>query len=111
MSKIFITVISVVTKTVMIVPLICGTTTRKKICRSPAPSIRAASSVSTGTPLIAAESSTIAKPICAHSSITISSRLLRWNWSCCSHGIGLPPRSTTIAFCRPICSWPSGRYA
>ena len=54
-------------KTVMIVPLICGTTTWKKICCSLAPSMRAASSVSAGTPFTAADSSTIAKPDLAHS--------------------------------------------
>ena len=41
---------------------ICGTVIRQKTCTSVAPSRRAASSVSSGTPLIAADSSTIAKP-------------------------------------------------
>ena len=43
------------TKTVTTVGMICGTTMEKKIRRSPAPSIRPASMVSSGTPLIAAE--------------------------------------------------------
>jgi hypothetical protein len=60
MSKTFMTPISTVMKTVMIVALICGMMTLKKIRRSLAPSIRAASMVSSGVPLIAADSSTMA---------------------------------------------------
>ena len=55
-----------------------------------APSMRAASRVSTGTPLTAAESSTIEKPTWAQSRITISSRLLRWKPLCCSQATGPP---------------------
>ncbi len=54
------TVMSTVTKTVTIVPMICGTTTRKNVWLAVAPSIEAASRVSSGTPLTAEDSSTIA---------------------------------------------------
>ena len=65
MSKTFMTPMSTVMKTVITVGQICGTTTRKKVWRSLAPSIRAASRVSVGTPLTAAESSTMENPTCA----------------------------------------------
>ena len=93
----------------MIVPLIWGTTTWKKICCSLAPSMRAASMVSTGTPLTAADSSTIENPIWPQSSTTISSRLLRWNWLCSSQATGSSPRPVQMALSRPICGWPAGR--
>ena len=96
-------------KTVTIVTLICGTTTRKKICRSLAPSMRAASRVSPGTPLTAAESSTMAKPTFIQSSITISRKLLKWKVFSCSQAIGSPPNAVTMAFWMPTCGWPAGR--
>ncbi len=82
----------------MIVPLICGTTTWKKICLSPAPSMRAASRVSVGTPLTAADSSTIAKPTCDQSSTTINSRLLRWKSLFSSQAMGSAPKRSRTAF-------------
>ncbi len=62
--------------TTTIVERICGTMTRQKICRSVAPSMRAASMMSSGTPLIAAESSTIANPACSQIMMTISSEVV-----------------------------------
>ena len=54
--------------------------------------MRAASRVSPGTPLTAADSSTIEKPTCAQISITISRKLLKWNSLCCSQATGSTPR-------------------
>jgi hypothetical protein len=56
----------------MMVPRIMGTTTLKKVWRSFAPSSRAASRTSTGTPLMAAERTTIAKPVCSQMKMVIS---------------------------------------
>ena len=96
-------------KTVIRVPQICGTITRKKICRSLAPSIRAASRVSTGTPLIADDSSTIEKPTCVQIKMTISRKLLTLNVSVCSQVTGRSPSRSTMALSRPICGSPAGR--
>ena len=54
---------AMVVETVMIEPRIIGTITRTKSWRSEAPSSRAASRTSPGTPLIDAEKTTIAKPV------------------------------------------------
>ena len=54
---------AMVVATVMIEPRIIGTITPRKIWRSVAPSSRAASRTSADTPLIAAERTTIAKPV------------------------------------------------
>ena len=48
---------------------------RRKTWSSEAPSIRAASRISSGIDLIAAESTTIANPVCIQTMITIRSRL------------------------------------
>ena len=109
MSKTFITPMSTVMNTVMTVGQICGTTTRKNACRSLAPSIRAASSVSVGTPLTAAESSTMENPTCAQIRMTMRKKLLRWKAAPASHTTGSKPSAVTMAFCRPICGWPAGR--
>ena len=108
MSKTFSTMISTVMKTVIRVPRICGTITRKKICSSLAPSIRAASSVSPGTALIADDSSTMEKPTCIQIKITISSMSLTLNVSVCSQVTGSKPSFTTIALRMPICVSPCG---
>ena len=76
MSKTFSTPIMIVVSTTAIVDEICGTITRQKICTSVAPSMRAASIVSSGTPLIADESSTIANPTWSQIMITMSSSVL-----------------------------------
>ena len=63
---------AIVVATVRIEPLMIGTMTRKKIWRSLAPSSRAASRTSVETPLIAAEKTTIAKPVWSQMKITIT---------------------------------------
>ncbi len=95
--------------TVTMVGQICGTTTRTKTWLSLAPSIRAASRVSAGTPFTAAESSTIAKPTRAQSSMIISSMLLKCSVLSWSQVTGSPPSVVTIAFWIPTCASPSGR--
>ena len=67
---------AMVVATVMIEPRIMGTITRKKSWRSVAPSSRAASMISVETPLMAAESTTIAKPVWSQIMITISAKML-----------------------------------
>ena len=101
MSKILSVTIAMVVATVMIEPRIIGTITRTKIWRSLAPSSRAASMISPDTPLIAADRTTIAKPVWSQTRIRISQKMLIG--LVCSHGIGSPPRPTTIALNRPIC--------
>ena len=71
MSKIFSTTMAMVVATVMIEPLMIGTITPVKIWRSHAPSSRAASMTSTDTPLMAADRTTIAKPVWSQMKITI----------------------------------------
>ena len=67
---------AMVVATVMIEPRIIGTITRKKSWRSLAPSSRAASRTSPDTPLIAAEKTTMAKPVWSQIRITISQKML-----------------------------------
>ena len=67
---------AIVVITAMIEPLMIGTMTWKKICRSLAPSSRAASSTSIETPLIAADRMTIAKPVWSQMKMTISRSVL-----------------------------------
>ena len=55
---------------------ICGSVTRQKICDGVAPSTRAASMISSGTALIAADRMTIAKPVWIQIRMTISQTLL-----------------------------------
>ena len=73
--------------------------------------MRAASMVSTGTPLIAADSSTIEKPICPHRKMMISSKVLTWKFCCCSHAMGLPPSFVHTAFWMPTWVWLAGSVA
>ena len=82
---------AMVVETVMIEPRIIGTITRTKSWRSLAPSSRAASSTSPDTPLIAAEKTTMAKPVWSQTRITISQKMLIG--LLVSHGIGSPPKA------------------
>ena len=79
MSKIFSVAMAIVVVTVTIEPRIIGTIIPKKIWRSLAPSSRAASRISIDTPLIAADSTTIAKPVWSQIMITISAGRLIGN--------------------------------
>ena len=76
MSYTFITsTINVVATTVM-VGMIVGMMTFQNVCRSVAPSTRAASISSEGTALMAADRMTMAKPVWIQMSTTISHTLL-----------------------------------
>ena len=86
MSKILIVTMAMVVETVMIEPRIIGTITRRKIWRSEAPSSRAASRISPDTPLIAADKTTMAKPVWSQIRIMISQKTLIG--LVVSHGIG-----------------------
>ena len=57
---------------------------RRNTCNSDAPSIRAASMISSGIDLIAADSTTMANPVCIQTMITISKRL--FHGCCCEPG-------------------------
>ena len=63
MSKTLMTLTKSQTVTIEIGRLSIGIITRRKIAHSPAPSTRAASRTSVGIPLIAAESTTMTKPV------------------------------------------------
>ena len=102
MSKTFSTRISTVMKTVIVVPLICGTTTFQKICHSEAPSMRAASMVSSGTPLIADDIRIIPNPAWSQIRITISRNVLSLNDSLWSQVCGSPPSVVQTALSRPV---------
>ena len=67
----------VVMVTMISEPLIMGTMILKNFCRSLAPSRPAASVISVGTPLMAAESTTMAKPVCSQMRMTMSRNVLR----------------------------------
>ena len=86
-----------------------GIVTLRKRCQAFVPSSWAASICSVGMPLIAALSTTIAKPVWIQIMTTISRMVLIG--SVCSHCTGSPPAATTSAFSRPICSRPSERYS
>jgi hypothetical protein len=77
-----------------------GTMIRRKTWNSEAPSIRAASMISSGIDLIAAESTTMAKPVWIQTMITIRSRLFHGCSS--SHFTGSWPRPIMIPFSRPM---------
>ena len=63
MSNTLITLMKSHTVTIEIGRLSIGSMMRRKMCHSSAPSTRAASMISVGMPLSAAESTTIANPV------------------------------------------------
>ncbi len=84
---------AMVVKTVMTDPRIEGNVMRKKVCNSPAPSMRAASVSSIGTPLMAADRITMAKPIWSQTKMTMRTRVfLGISWS---QGTASPPKEVT----------------
>ena len=72
MSKIFSVAMAIVVVTVTIEPRMSGMMMPKKMWRSLAPSRRAASRTSMETPLMAADRTTMAKPVCSQIMISIS---------------------------------------
>ncbi|MNL62671.1 hypothetical protein D3C87_1867130 [compost metagenome] len=90
-SNIFNVKTIIVVVTVRIVAEMNGIIMPKKIFTSPAPSTRAASRISSGTPLIAAEKITIAKPVCIQIKITMRKKLFQ-GCSILVQACGSPPK-------------------
>ena len=91
-----------VVHTTTMVPQICGIMMPKKIWKPLAPSMRAASSVSSGTPRSAAERMTMAKPVWIQIRMTISRT--EFQNGTVIHACGGKPSPVTIALSTPICS-------
>jgi hypothetical protein len=108
MSNSFSVAMKTVTATTMIAERIDGTVTFQKISDGLAPSMRAASTISVGTPLSAADRTTVAKPTSIHTRTTMSRRL--FHGDSLSQLTGEPPSQTTIWLSRPICSPPAPLY-
>ncbi len=109
MSKIFRVPIEMVTMTTTSAGRMLGMVTRQNICHGVTPSMRAASTMSAGMALIAADSTTMAKPAWIHTITAIRNSVFQGPSS--SHCCGVPPNATTSWFSRPICSAPSCRYS
>ena len=77
MSKTFSTRMVMVVQTTAIVPQICGIMIFKKSCQPLAPSMTAASIVSSGMPRSAADRMTMAKPVWIQIRITIRKKLFQ----------------------------------
>ena len=106
MSKIFSVAMAIVVATVTIEPRMSGMMIPKKIWRSLAPSRRAASRTSIDTPLIAADSTTMAKPVWSQIMISISAgRLIG---KVVAQATGLLPNAVQIAFSSPNWGWLGG---
>ena len=95
----------IVVQTTTMVPMICGTLMRKKTRNGPAPSMIAASIVSSGTPRRAAERITMAKPVWIQTRITMRKKLFQ-NGSC-SGSSGSSPMLSRIALMMPISGSPA----
>ncbi len=100
----------IVVSTTTSVPRIIGMVTRLNSRQPTAPSSAAASMTSLGIALIAADRTTIAKPVCTHTMITMSRKLFH---GCHSSQFGglLHPSAMTTWLSRPICGDPGGRYS
>ena len=84
-----------------------GTVTFTNCSQALVPSSSAASICSVGTPLMAADSTTMANPVCTQMRITMRNRVLNGDTE--RKSTGCPPNMTTSWFSRPICSWSAGR--
>ncbi|MNJ81576.1 hypothetical protein D3C77_804530 [compost metagenome] len=67
-----------------------------------APSITAASTVSSGIPRSAADRMTMAKPVWIQTRMAIRKKLFQKGMEI--HTSGLPPKNSTTALRRPICT-------
>ena len=105
-SKIFSVPIAVVVVTVRMVLWIYGIMIWKNACTSVAPSTCAASTMSSGTPLSADDSSTMQKPVDPQIITATRNRLFQ-GWSV-SQDCGSRPNVASMAFSTPICGWPGG---
>src|SRR5512138_3526743 len=96
MSNTFSVLITMVVITTTIVGMIMGTMMRQKIDHSVAPSTRAASRISSGTDLMAADKMVMQKPVQIQMPTMISAAMLMPGvWI---HAIGFMPSPTRIAF-------------
>ena len=75
MSNTFSALITMYVPTTTIVGRMLGMMMRRKTWNSDAPSIRAASMISSGIALMAADRTTMANPVCIQTMITMSNRL------------------------------------
>jgi hypothetical protein len=100
MSKTFSALMTMYVVTTTIVGRIEGTMIRRNTWNSDAPSIRAASMISSGIALMAADRTTMANPVCIHTMITMNRRLFQ-GWVS-SHETGSWPRPITTPFSRPM---------
>ena len=108
MSKIFSVMIMMVVSTTTSVLRIIGMVTRKSSLLPRAPSTRAASTMSAGIPLIAAASTTMAKPVCVHTMITMSRKVFSGMLSSQFGGCDQPNAIATW-LSRPICGCDGSR--
>ena len=92
----------IVVQTTRIVPMIWGTMILRKTWISFAPSILAASRVSSGTPRRAALKITIANPVWIQMRMIIRKKLFQKG--IVIQASGSPPKNITNAFRLPICS-------
>src|SRR5512139_3186146 len=104
MSKILSTLMTIVVMTTAIVGMMVGTMMPQNTRHSLAPSTRAASSISTGTPLSEADSMVMQKPVHIHTPTAIKATVLICGSE--SHETGWPPSATTMALSNPICVAP-----
>ena len=86
-----------------------GSVMPRKACQALAPSRRAASMMSIGTALIAADSTTIANPAWIHTITTM--RKTVFSGASCRKRTGSRPTLVISALSRPICSCADPRYS
>src|SRR5512136_1164476 len=102
MSNTFKVLITMVVMTTIIVGAMIGTITAQKIRHSVAPSTRAASVISSGTDLIAAERIVMQKPVQIQMPTTISAAVFQPGVA--TKATGCWPSAVSMAFSRPICT-------
>src|SRR5512142_792022 len=98
MSKIFSVLMTMVVMTTMMVGMMMGTITSQNTDHSVAPSMRAASRISSGTDLMEAERIVMQKPVQIQMPTTISTAVLRPGVE--MNAIGCAPKEVRIAFSR-----------
>src|SRR5579859_1244628 len=101
MSKIFRRLMTIVVATTTIVGMIIGMVTRRKIASSLAPSTRAASRMSAGMLLSAAERITMQNPVQIHTYTRINAILFPGELM--SHACGGMPNRVMMALSSPLC--------
>src|SRR5579859_6263797 len=108
MSKAFNAKIIIVVVTTASVLLIAGTVTNQNTCQSVAPSTSAASTISLGMPLSAAERMTVQKPVHTQTPTAMSARLFQGPLIIQASGWKPGISATRIAFSNPVWETPGG---